>query len=221
MGDDDAKLRGNINIEKDLEVDSIKQNLRMKKRTGEEFEDGIACNNMTCKAIGLGTKNRNLCCYISVHQMTTGLCGLDMTLKEADSRKHEYIQQSCSWIISDALPFSRVILVIICDRRCSLQTELPAFPCLSLHILLTLSQEAQDIPKLHWAAPSPRTGSRYFDNPVIKSTLWWALFSIILTLGVKPHPTTDTQTHRGNVLDSQCHCAVPMETQLRYCEVSA
>lgn len=142
---------------------------------------------MTCKAIGLGTKNRNLCCYVSVHQMTTGLHGLDMTMKEANviPGNVSTIQQSCSWIILHGLPFFGVILVIICDGSCSLKTELPGFPSLNLHILPTLSQEAQDIPKIHWAAPSPRTGNRYFHNPVIKSLLQWILFSIILSLGAK------------------------------------
>lgn len=43
------------------------------------------------------------------------------------------------------------------------------------------------------------TGNRYFDNPVIKSTLWWAPFSIILTLGAETsshHRHTHTHTQR-------------------------
>lgn len=67
-----------------------------------------------------------------------------------------------------------------------------------------------------------RTGNRYFDNPVIKSTLWWAPFSIILTLGAETSSHhRHTHTQRGDVLDLQCHCAVPMETQLKCCAQAA
>lgn len=48
----------------------------------------------------------------------------DMTMEDVNviPGSVSTIQQSCSWIILDGLPFFGVILVVICPRSCSLQT---------------------------------------------------------------------------------------------------
>lgn len=64
----------------------------------------MAFNNAKCKAIDLGTKNRNLCYYVGCHQVTTReLCGAKMIWSRNRQMRFQNVSGSIS-VVCEAVP---------------------------------------------------------------------------------------------------------------------
>lgn len=110
-----------------------------------------------------------------------------------------YAKLSLDFLL-DGPPFSDVLLAIICPMDCSLQTEMASSCQVLLHWAFTFLQHQPKRLKTPLNStgmmPGLRVSNRCFHHHAIKTALWWAPSSTVLTFTLKSNSSHHTHTHR-------------------------